>query len=76
MKFFNFFLLSWVFFALLDTNPDPDSESGSTDPIESGSGYGSGSATLKIRQLKFQVPAERNQVKVRRTHQRLEAMPK
>jgi hypothetical protein len=42
------------------------------DPIESGFG----SATLKIRQLKFKVPAERNQVKVRRTHQRLEAMPK
>jgi hypothetical protein len=35
MKFFNFFLLLWVIFALLD--PDPDSESGATDPIESGS---------------------------------------
>ncbi len=35
MKFFNFFLLLWVIFALLD----PDSESGSTDPIESGSNW-------------------------------------
>jgi hypothetical protein len=35
MKFFNFILLLWVIFALLD--PDPDSGSGSTDPIESGS---------------------------------------
>jgi hypothetical protein len=35
MNFYNFFLLLWVIFALLD--PDPDSESGSTDPIESGS---------------------------------------
>jgi hypothetical protein len=35
MKFYNFFLLLWVIFALLD--PDPDSESGTTDPIESGS---------------------------------------
>jgi hypothetical protein len=34
MKFFYFFLLLWVLFAL---DPDPDSESGSTDPIESGS---------------------------------------
>ncbi len=32
MKFFNFFLLLWVIFALLD--PDPDSESGSTNLIE------------------------------------------
>jgi hypothetical protein len=32
-----FFLLFWVTFALLDSNPDPDSEygSGSTDLIES-----------------------------------------
>jgi hypothetical protein len=35
MKFFNFFLLLWVIFALLD--PDSESGSGSTDPIESGS---------------------------------------
>jgi hypothetical protein len=34
MKFFNFFLLLWVIFALLD--PVPDSESGATEPIESG----------------------------------------
>jgi hypothetical protein len=26
MKFFNFFLLYWVIFALLDPNPDPDSK--------------------------------------------------
>jgi hypothetical protein len=37
MKLFNFFLLLWVIFVLLDPDPDPDSESGSTDPIESGS---------------------------------------
>jgi hypothetical protein len=35
MKFFNFFLLLWVIFSLLD--PDSESGSGSTDPIESGS---------------------------------------
>jgi hypothetical protein len=33
MKFLNFFLFLWGFFAL----PDPDSESGSTDLVESGS---------------------------------------
>jgi hypothetical protein len=33
MKFLNFFLFLWVFFALMD--PDPDS--GSTDLIETGS---------------------------------------
>jgi hypothetical protein len=33
-ELYNFFLLLWVIFALLD--PDPDSECGSTDPIESG----------------------------------------
>jgi hypothetical protein len=35
MKFLNFFLLSWVIFALLD--PEPESGYGSTDLIESGS---------------------------------------
>ncbi len=41
MNFYQFFLLLWVIFALLDPDPDPDSEygsgSGSTDPIEYGS---------------------------------------
>jgi hypothetical protein len=37
MKFFSFFLLLWVIFALLDPDPDSESGSGSTDPIESGS---------------------------------------
>jgi hypothetical protein len=46
MNFYQFFLLLWVVFALLD--PDPDSGSGSTDPIEYGSGSGSGSTTLEI----------------------------
>jgi hypothetical protein len=35
MNFYNFFLLLWVIFALLDL--DPDFRSGSTGPIESGS---------------------------------------
>ncbi len=39
MKFLKFFLLLWVIFALLDSDPDQDSKygSGSTDQIESGS---------------------------------------
>ncbi len=39
MKFLKFFLLLWVVFALLDSDPEADSEygSGSTDLIESGS---------------------------------------
>jgi hypothetical protein len=37
MNFYKFFLLLWVIFDFLDTDPGPDSESGSTDPIESGS---------------------------------------
>ncbi len=37
MNVLNFFLLLWVIFALLDS--DPDSESGSTDPIKSGSNW-------------------------------------
>jgi hypothetical protein len=48
MKFLNFFLLLWVIFALLDS--DPDTEFGSTDLIEFGSGstdlIESGSETL------------------------------
>jgi hypothetical protein len=35
IKFLNFFLLSWVIFALLD--PDPEYGYGSNDPIEYGS---------------------------------------
>ncbi len=52
MKFYKFFLLLWVIFALLDPDPDPDSEYGSgfTGPIEYGSDPdpdpGSGSETL------------------------------
>jgi hypothetical protein len=40
-EIFNFFLLLWVNFALLDPDSDLDSESGSgsTDPIESGSNW-------------------------------------
>ncbi len=41
MQFLNFFLLLWVIFDLLVSDPDPESESGpgyeSTDLIESGS---------------------------------------
>ena len=41
MNFYNFLLLLWVIFALLDPDPDLDSEygsgSGSTDSIEYGS---------------------------------------
>ncbi len=37
MKFFNFFLLLWVIFALLDPDPDSKYGTGSTDLIESGS---------------------------------------
>ncbi len=39
MNFYQFFLLLWVIFALLDPDPDPEygSGSGSTDPIEYGS---------------------------------------
>ena len=35
MKFLNYFLLLWVIFALLDTDPDSEYGFGSTDPIES-----------------------------------------
>ncbi len=37
MNFYNFFLLLWVIFALLDPDPDSESGSGSTGLIESGS---------------------------------------
>jgi hypothetical protein len=39
MNFYNFLLLLWVIFALLDPDPDLDSEygSGSTGPTEYGS---------------------------------------
>ncbi len=37
MNFSKKFLLLWVIFALLDTDPDSEYGSGSTDPIESGS---------------------------------------
>jgi hypothetical protein len=50
-----FFLLLWVIFALLDSDPDPDSEygSGSTGPIEYGSGSRSGSETLLFLAIYF-----------------------
>jgi hypothetical protein len=51
MKFLNIFKFLWVFFALLD--PDPNSESGSrvgsTDLIKSGSNPDPGSGTLVFR---------------------------
>jgi hypothetical protein len=38
MNLYKKFLLLWVIFALLDSDPDPESGSGSTGLIESGSG--------------------------------------
>jgi hypothetical protein len=57
MNFYNFFLLLWVIFVLLDPDPDSESGSGSTGPIESGSNPNPCKLHEKPSALKIEQPA-------------------
>jgi hypothetical protein len=50
MKILYFFLFLWVIFALLDTDPDPETQN-NADPC--GSGYGSATLFLSLGYTEF-----------------------